>query len=61
MASRAPGYLRAHCEVGGILAERVGLGDSVVRGLLYLFEEWDGTGPNGLRVFANSNAVITDS
>ena len=41
--------IRAHCEVGEMLARRIGLGDSVLRGLLTAFERWDGKGlPNGI-------------
>ncbi|HJR46084.1 MAG TPA: HD domain-containing phosphohydrolase [Actinomycetota bacterium] len=41
--------IRAHCEVGEMLARRIGLGDSVLHGLLSAFERWDGKGlPNGI-------------
>jgi HD-GYP domain-containing protein (c-di-GMP phosphodiesterase class II)/DNA-binding CsgD family transcriptional regulator len=41
--------IRAHCEVGEMLARRIGLGDSVLRGLSTTFERWDGKGlPNGV-------------
>ena len=39
--------IRAHCEVGQMLARRIGLGDSVLHALGYAFERWDGKGlPN---------------
>jgi len=39
--------IRAHCEVGQILAGRIGLGDSVLHALGFTFERWDGKGvPN---------------
>jgi HD-GYP domain-containing protein (c-di-GMP phosphodiesterase class II) len=39
--------LRAHCEVGQMLARRIGLGDSVLDALGCAFERWDGKGlPN---------------
>lgn len=41
--------LRGHCEVGAVVAQRLGLGDGVQRGLRDLFERWDGQGPNGVR------------
>jgi HD-GYP domain-containing protein (c-di-GMP phosphodiesterase class II)/DNA-binding CsgD family transcriptional regulator len=41
--------IRAHCEVGQILARRIGLGDSVLHALGCAFEKWDGKGfPNGI-------------
>jgi len=41
--------IRAHCEVGQMLARRIGLGDSVLKALGYAFERWDGKGlPNGI-------------
>jgi HD-GYP domain-containing protein (c-di-GMP phosphodiesterase class II)/DNA-binding CsgD family transcriptional regulator len=41
--------IRAHCEVAEMLARRIGLGESVLRGLLNAFERWDGKGlPNGI-------------
>lgn len=40
---------RAHCEVGQMLARRIGLGDSVLHALGCAFERWDGKGfPNGI-------------
>ncbi len=40
----------AHCEVGEILAGRIGLGQGVQRGLAHAFEGSDGKGfPNGLK------------
>lgn len=40
--------VRAHCEVGARLAERLGLPGSVQRGLIDAFEHWNGKGfPNG--------------
>ena len=36
--------LRAHCEVGELLAERVGVPSPARAGLLALFERWDGKG-----------------
>ena len=41
--------LRAHCEVGGLLAARVGVPGDARDGLLALFERWDGAGLRGLR------------
>jgi HD-GYP domain-containing protein (c-di-GMP phosphodiesterase class II) len=38
--------LRAHCEVGDALARRIGLPEGSRRGLLALFERWDGKGIN---------------
>src|SRR6185436_10914915 len=36
-----------HCELGKKLAERLGLGERVSRGLSQMFERWDGKGqPN---------------
>jgi HD-GYP domain-containing protein (c-di-GMP phosphodiesterase class II) len=40
--------LRAHCEVGDALARRIGLPEDSRRGLLALFERWDGKGINRL-------------
>ena len=41
--------IRAHCEVGQMLARRIGLGGSVLRALGCTFERWDGKGlPNGI-------------
>ncbi|MGH2736977.1 MAG: HD domain-containing phosphohydrolase [Actinomycetota bacterium] len=41
--------IRAHCEVGQMLASRIGLGDSVLNALGCTFERWDGKGlPNGI-------------
>jgi HD-GYP domain-containing protein (c-di-GMP phosphodiesterase class II) len=41
--------IRAHCEVGQMLARRIGLGDSVLHALGCAFERWDGKGlPNGI-------------
>ncbi len=41
--------IRAHCEVGEMLARRIGLGGSVLRALGCTFEKWDGKGlPNGI-------------
>src|SRR4051812_18881395 len=41
--------LRGHCEVARMLATRLRLSDSVVAGVGYVFERWDGTGaPSGL-------------
>ncbi len=38
-----------YCEVGGLLAARLGLGDGVIAGIENLFERWDGSGmPKGL-------------
>jgi hypothetical protein len=48
----------SHCEVGTRLAERVGLGPGVARGLGQMFERWDGGGqPNGLKHEAVDRAV----
>jgi HD-GYP domain-containing protein (c-di-GMP phosphodiesterase class II)/DNA-binding CsgD family transcriptional regulator len=42
-------WARAHCEVGQMLARRIGLGDSVLHALGCAFERWDGKGfPNGI-------------
>lgn len=41
--------IRAHCEVGEMLARRIGLGGTVLRALGFTFERWDGKGlPNGI-------------
>ena len=40
--------LRAHCEVGELLVERVGVPAAAREGLLALFERWDGRGVRGL-------------
>jgi HD-GYP domain-containing protein (c-di-GMP phosphodiesterase class II)/DNA-binding CsgD family transcriptional regulator len=41
--------IRAHCEVGQMLASRIGLGDSVQHALGCAFERWDGKGlPRGI-------------
>jgi HD-GYP domain-containing protein (c-di-GMP phosphodiesterase class II)/DNA-binding CsgD family transcriptional regulator len=41
--------IRAHCEVGQMLARRIGLGESVLHALGRSFERWDGKGlPNGV-------------
>lgn len=41
--------IRAHCEVGQMLARRIGLGASVLDALGTAFERWDGKGwPNGI-------------
>jgi HD-GYP domain-containing protein (c-di-GMP phosphodiesterase class II) len=41
---------QGHCEVGQMLARRLGLGPAVVRGLGQVFEKWDGSGqPKHLR------------
>ena len=41
--------IRAHCEVGQMLARSIGLGDSVLHALGCAFERWDGKGwPNGI-------------
>lgn len=41
-------FFRASCEVGGIMADRVGLGQTVRESLLQVFERWDGRGrPRG--------------
>jgi len=40
---------RAHCEVGRMLARRVGLSESVQHALDHAYERWDGKGlPNGI-------------
>jgi HD-GYP domain-containing protein (c-di-GMP phosphodiesterase class II) len=47
-----------HCELGKKLAERLGLGAGVARGLEQMFERWDGGGqPNGLKHEALELAV----
>ncbi|MGH2450073.1 MAG: HD-GYP domain-containing protein, partial [Candidatus Limnocylindria bacterium] len=40
---------RAFCEVGALLARRLGLGEGVARTLLTLYERWDGRGFQGMR------------
>jgi HD-GYP domain-containing protein (c-di-GMP phosphodiesterase class II)/DNA-binding CsgD family transcriptional regulator len=41
--------MAGHCEVGAMLATRLGLGDDVRRSLAHAFERWDGKGiPAGL-------------
>src|SRR3954471_19938374 len=46
---RRAATLRGHCEVARMLASRLRLSDSVVTGVGYTFERWDGTGaPSGL-------------
>jgi HD-GYP domain-containing protein (c-di-GMP phosphodiesterase class II) len=40
--------LAAHCEVGAMLAERLGLDAEVILGLQRAYERWDGRGPYGL-------------
>jgi HD-GYP domain-containing protein (c-di-GMP phosphodiesterase class II) len=39
-----PAVSRGHCEVGRLLAERLGLSKPVVRGMTQVFERWDGKG-----------------
>jgi HD-GYP domain-containing protein (c-di-GMP phosphodiesterase class II) len=47
---RLMGTAQSHCEVGQRLAERMGLGERLRRGLSQVFERWDGKGtPNGVR------------
>src|SRR5215831_4652190 len=47
--SRAREGIRAHCELGENLAQRLGLADGVRAGLAAAFEQWNGHGfPNGL-------------
>jgi HD-GYP domain-containing protein (c-di-GMP phosphodiesterase class II) len=47
---RIADILRATCEVGAMLAERLGLGETVARSLAESLERWDGKGaPQGLR------------
>jgi HD-GYP domain-containing protein (c-di-GMP phosphodiesterase class II) len=49
---------RGHCEVGQMLARRLGLGPAVVRGLGQVFERWDGAGgPHKLKGEALDRAV----
>jgi HD-GYP domain-containing protein (c-di-GMP phosphodiesterase class II) len=49
---------RLHCEVGQMLAPRLGLGPAVVRGLGQVFERWNGSGaPARLRGEAIDRAV----
>jgi len=44
------GGLAAHCEVGAMLARRLGLDDEVVTALEHAYERWDGKGePTGLK------------
>ncbi len=46
----AAGGLAAHCEVGAMLARRLGLEDEVITALEHAYERWDGTGdPTGLK------------
>lgn len=40
---------RSYCEVGALLARRLGLGEGVASALLAAFEHWDGSGFNGAR------------
>ena len=41
---------RAHCEVGRLLAQRLGLSERVTRAITQVFERWDGRGrPNRLK------------
>jgi len=40
--------LAAHCEVGAMLAGRLGLSDEVINALRHAYERWDGKGPFGL-------------
>src|SRR5262249_38774021 len=40
---------RNTCEVAGRFAERLGMPEVVQRALLSVFEQWDGSGPNGIR------------
>lgn len=40
--------LSAHCEVGAMLAKRLGLVDQVVAAIQHAYERWDGKGPFGL-------------
>jgi HD-GYP domain-containing protein (c-di-GMP phosphodiesterase class II) len=41
---RLPAVARGHCEVGHLLAQRLGLSPAVVRGMNQVFETWDGRG-----------------
>ena len=41
---RLPPVTRGHCEVGHLLAQRLGLSPGVVRGMNQVFERWDGQG-----------------
>jgi HD-GYP domain-containing protein (c-di-GMP phosphodiesterase class II) len=44
------GHVRAHCDVAGELAMRLGLGEDVSAALQQAFERWDGNGlPSGLK------------
>lgn len=44
------GGLQAHCEVGAMLARRLGLDDEVVFAMRHTYERWDGEGdPSGLQ------------
>jgi HD-GYP domain-containing protein (c-di-GMP phosphodiesterase class II) len=40
--------LAAHCEVGAMLAGRLGLSDQVINALRHAYERWDGKGTYGL-------------
>jgi len=46
-----------HCEVGQMLARRLGLGSAVVRGLGQVFDRWDGMGTKKLKGEAMDRAV----
>ena len=49
---------RAHCEVGRLLAERLGLSARVARAMTQVFERWDGRGrPDGLKGEAIDRSV----
>jgi HD-GYP domain-containing protein (c-di-GMP phosphodiesterase class II) len=43
----ADGFSRANCEVGAVVARRLGLSDEVQNGLLHIFEAWNGDGRPG--------------
>ncbi len=47
---RLAGVIHSHCLSASLLADRIGLGDEVSRGVRYAFERWDGGGlPQGVR------------
>jgi len=55
---RMPTVSRGHCEVGHLLAQRLGLSSEVVRGMNQVFERWDGQGaPARLKGEAIDRAV----
>ncbi len=50
---RLAGVIHSHCQSASLLADRIGLGGDVSRGVRYAFERWDGGGlPQGVRAAA---------